>query len=236
MSWVPGSVKLPVTVAVPFSLIVAEVGAAQTAAGPRFWTVTLPDEPARHYTVEIRDPAQGHKLITLIEILSPSNKRPGPDRTAYISKQREVLDSDANLVEIDLLRSGRRPLPTSLLEMGVAQLSPRPDYLVLVSPAWRRSGPMLGYIAYPFSLREWLPCIGVPLKPDRDQAWRDFAGWRVNYDVALVALARLTMAPMAPWSSDRYEDVHFVPPAFPWLRRGGQRSRGHGSRREGSHE
>jgi hypothetical protein len=67
---------------------------------------------------------------------------------------------------------------------------------------------------------------GVPLKPDRDQCWRDFAGWRVNYDVALVALARLSMAPIAPWSSDRYEDKHFVPPAFPWLRRGGQRSHG----------
>lgn len=44
---------------------------------------------------------------------------------------------------------------------------------------------------------------GVPLKVDRDQAWRDFAGWRVNYDAVLVGLARLTMAPAAPWSSDR---------------------------------
>jgi hypothetical protein len=44
---------------------------------------------------------------------------------------------------------------------------------------------------------------GVPLKPDRDQAWRDFRGWRVNYDRPLLALARITMAPYAPWSSDR---------------------------------
>ena len=44
---------------------------------------------------------------------------------------------------------------------------------------------------------------GVPLKPDRDQAWLDFAGWRVNYDPVLLALADLTMAPRAPWSSDR---------------------------------
>jgi hypothetical protein len=43
----------------------------------------------------------------------------------------------------------------------------------------------------------------IPLKPDRDQAWIDFAGWRVNYDVPLLALCRLTMAPRAPWSSDR---------------------------------
>jgi hypothetical protein len=44
---------------------------------------------------------------------------------------------------------------------------------------------------------------GLPLKDDRDQAWRDWAGWRVNYDRPLVALAGLTMAPFAPWSSDR---------------------------------
>jgi hypothetical protein len=42
---------------------------------------------------------------------------------------------------------------------------------------------------------------GVPLKPDREQAWRDWTGWRVNYDEVLLALARLTMAPPAPWSS-----------------------------------
>jgi hypothetical protein len=44
---------------------------------------------------------------------------------------------------------------------------------------------------------------GVPVKLDRDKAWRDFAGWRVNYDTVLIALAGLTMAPFAPWSSDR---------------------------------
>lgn len=45
--------------------------------------------------------------------------------------------------------------------------------------------------------------VGVPLKRDRDRAWLDFAGWRVNYDRVLVELAGLTMAPHAPWSSDR---------------------------------
>ena len=48
-----------------------------------------------------------------------------------------------------------------------------------------------------------LAAAGVKLKPDRDQAWRDFSGWRVNYDVPLVNLAGLVMAPYAPWSSDR---------------------------------
>ncbi|MGD9093684.1 MAG: hypothetical protein PVF74_12620 [Anaerolineales bacterium] len=41
---------------------------------------------------------------------------------------------------------------------------------------------------------------GVPLKPDRQQAWSDFAGWRVNYDRVLLALVDLTMAPESPWT------------------------------------
>jgi hypothetical protein len=50
---------------------------------------------------------------------------------------------------------------------------------------------------------EQLAREGIPLKADREQAWKDFAGWRVNYDTVLIALATLTMAPEAPWSSDR---------------------------------
>ena len=44
---------------------------------------------------------------------------------------------------------------------------------------------------------------GLPIKADREQAWQDFAGWRVNYDHTLLALCSLVMAPPAFWSSDR---------------------------------
>lgn len=54
--------------------------------------------------------------------------------------------------------------------------------------------------------------IGIPLRADLDQAWRDFAGWRVNYDLPLLALCRLVDAPPAPWSSDRCEG--FEPPGL----------------------
>ena len=54
---------------------------------------------------------------------------------------------------------------------------------------------------------EQLAQAGVPLKADREQAWLDFAGWRVNYDSVLLALCTLTMAPEAAWSSDRSHDV-----------------------------
>ncbi len=63
---------------------------------------------------------------------------------------------------------------------------------------------------------------GVQLKPDRDRAWRDFAGWRVTYDAALVGLAALTMAPEAPWSSDRAATFK-RPPLVQPRRRGSSR-------------
>jgi len=44
---------------------------------------------------------------------------------------------------------------------------------------------------------------GLPLKPDRAQAWLDFAGWRVNYDHILLHLCEMVMAPYGVWSSDR---------------------------------
>ena len=44
---------------------------------------------------------------------------------------------------------------------------------------------------------------GIPVRDDREAAWFDFTGWRVNYDVPLLALAGFIMTPYAPWSSDR---------------------------------
>ncbi len=58
------------------------------------------------------------------------------------------------------------------------------------------------------ALCERLVAEGIPLKADREQAWRDFAGWRVNYDVPLLALCALASAPPAMWSSDRSDRFH----------------------------
>lgn len=69
--------------------------------------------------------------------------------------------------------------------------NPAPDMLISIS-------------RYEFDkVCDRLAAQGVPLKVNREQAWRDFAGWRVNYDDVLLALAALTIAPYAPWISDR---------------------------------
>lgn len=126
----------------------------------------LPNDPFRHAFVEIRSTG-GHKLVTLIEVLSPANKFPGADRQAYESKQQEILASDASLIEIDLLRYGRRILPFLELERQVAELDP--DYLVMLSRAPRRGDFWIDFSSYPVHLRDLLPCIPVPLlAPDPD--------------------------------------------------------------------
>lgn len=121
----------------------------------------LPNDTFRHTFVEIRSSTGDHKLVTLIEIVSPSNKYPGSDRQAYDSKQQEILASDASLIEIDLLRYGRRVLPYLELERQVAQLDP--DYLIMLSRSPRRGDYWIDFSSYPVQLRDMLPCITVPL-------------------------------------------------------------------------
>lgn len=60
---------------------------------------------------------------------------------------------------------------------------------------------------------EKLAKAGISIKADREQAWKDFAGWRVNYDTVLLGLCSLTLAPRAEWSSDRMPPLK-LPPLF----------------------
>lgn len=56
-----------------------------------------------------------------------------------------------------------------------------------------------------------LAAVGVPIRSDRDDAWRAYAGWRVNYDTVVLALAALTQAPPTPWTADRSPVVGGLP-------------------------
>ncbi|HLA07724.1 MAG TPA: hypothetical protein VJ022_09800, partial [Anaerolineales bacterium] len=60
---------------------------------------------------------------------------------------------------------------------------------------------------------------GLPIKVDREQAWKDFAGWRVNYDRVLLVLCTLVMAPQATWSSDRAPKFRLPPLIIPKRRK-----------------
>jgi hypothetical protein len=95
---------------------------------------------------------RSNRVVTIIELLSPSNKKAGDDHEAYLSKRNESLATGVNLVEIDLHRGGRR--------LPLGNPPPQPgDYYLLVSRAWEY--PQLDFWA--LGLRDSLPDVPVPL-------------------------------------------------------------------------
>jgi hypothetical protein len=144
------------------------------------------------------DIEESHSVLpALVFFRSPRSK------TSWVVAAGAVLDAAAlTLSAVDIPRS------------AAAQLSIRAGFI-----AFRRIVDYFG-ISYPpdphypqnsisvtrqefDSALDQLAQGNVPLKADREQAWIDYAGWRVNYDGVLLAMCSLTMAPWAVWSSDR---------------------------------
>ncbi len=110
---------------------------------------TVVPEPVPHVSIEIRDVAE-RELVTAIEILSPTNKRSEGGKE-YLTRRMRILRSMAHLLEIDLLRKGRR----------VPMQQPLPDkpYFVFLSRAEER--PLSD--VWPITLGQSLPTVPVPL-------------------------------------------------------------------------
>jgi hypothetical protein len=125
--------------------------------------LVLDSEAAELAFLEIRDATADHEVVTLIELLSPSNKRAGEDRRQYLAKRAAVLRSPTSLIEIDLLRKGRRLWRTRYGVTDLRSLDPPPEYLITVSRAWKRESPFRIEV-FPAFLREPLPVITVPLR------------------------------------------------------------------------
>ena len=98
--------------------------------------------------------APSRRVVTIIEVLSPTNKAPGEGRRRYIRKREAILAAGVNLVEIDLLRRWE-PMP---LETP----PPASDYRILICRAWQRPDALL----YPFTVRQPIPQFPLPLLPD----------------------------------------------------------------------
>ena len=113
--------------------------------------------PTRYGRIEIR--AIGNaSVVAMIEVLSPANKRPGAEAAdAYERTRAEIFRSDAHLIEIDLLRAGRRP--------SLVTPWPNATYATIVSRAEQRPEVDI----WPTALADPLPTIPIPLRfPDAD--------------------------------------------------------------------
>jgi hypothetical protein len=128
-------------------------------------------------------------------------RSPQPERS-WITAAGCVLDTAA--VTVSTIDRRHDPRADILIRAGFLALRRIADYFAIPYDANPKPDDPVSVSRREFDLLcVELEAAGVPLRVDRDQAWRDFAGWRVNYDSVLVALAKLVVAPPARWSSDR---------------------------------
>jgi len=125
-------------------------GGTPTIASPMMARIPSVDFEKQLF-LELRD-RKNRDLIAVLEVLSPTNKRPGADREQYLAKRANLLRSTAHFVEIDLLRGGPK--------MPIEEATDC-DYSIIVSRVEDR--PRVNY--WPLRLRQPLPPIPIPLRP-----------------------------------------------------------------------
>ena len=130
-------------------------GAAGVATRPVL--IDWDAEPITEGYIQVLD-ADGDRIVTAIEVVSPGNKLVGAGRTAYLKKRDEFLASDTNLVEIDLVRAG------DWITMMGEYLVPR-TYHTTYRVSVRRSIPNSKGELYPIGLADRLPTVSIPLRP-----------------------------------------------------------------------
>jgi hypothetical protein len=143
-------------------------GAVATLS-PTMHTLHMPRRHRQKF-LSIRD-RQFRNVVTVIELLSPTNKTPGDGYSEYLAKRYNVSYTTAHLVEIDLLRDGQRLATREPLEPG--------DFYAYVS----RTAQASTVEVYHWSLRDRLPVIPIPLaEGDRDVPLDLQAAFTTTYD------------------------------------------------------
>jgi hypothetical protein len=138
--------------------------------------VHVPRDEFTEWSVEVRSAEEGDRLITAVEVLSPSNK--GTDRLAYRRKQRELAERGVNLVEIDFLRAGAAT--TAVPADHARRTAGAFDYHVCV---YRPDRPE-DFEVYPIRLPQRLPTVIIPLRSDIEPVRIDLqAVFDRSYDV-----------------------------------------------------
>jgi hypothetical protein len=128
-------------------------------------------------------------------------RSPAPDRS-WVTGAGLALDTAA--IYLAAVDAGRHPRADLMIRTGFLALRDIADFFSIpYNPDPSPDDPISIAREEFLEVYERLDAAGIPVRPDRDRAWRDYKGWRVNYDEVITRLAALTMAPFAPWISDR---------------------------------
>jgi hypothetical protein len=124
-----------------------------TTPAPRTITLPIPERKGRPY-LKIMD-ARDRRVVTVLELLSPTNKAPGPHHEEYLAKRDEYFSCGVNFVEVNLLRAGKHP---PLGELEIADL----QYYILVC----RARELPSAAIWTFTVRDPFPDFPVPLRTE----------------------------------------------------------------------
>ncbi|MBR8833824.1 MAG: DUF4058 family protein [Stigonema ocellatum SAG 48.90 = DSM 106950] len=157
--------------------------------------VTIPmPETVRESYLEVREVVT-REVVTVIEVLSPKNKRSGEGRKAYEKKRQRVLGSLTHLVEIDLLRDGKSML---ILNNNIQS-----DYRIVVSRGEYRPKADL----YAFNLQNVIPSFPLPLRSEDVEPLLDLQTLlselydRASYDL-VIDYSRKPVPPLSEADAD----------------------------------
>lgn len=134
-----GTYDTAITVAVPAAVVHPVAG-----------ELPIPEEGLVERYLEVRQ-VTTQEVITMIEVLSLTNKTLREGRLQYQRKRHNVLNSLTHLVEIDLLRVGK-PLPMAVTGQD--------DYRIVVSRSQQRPQADI----YLFGIRNLIPDFPIPLR------------------------------------------------------------------------
>jgi hypothetical protein len=128
------------------------------------------------------------------------------DKRSWLTAAGAVMDSAAMMQSaVDV---PRLPSASLCIRAGFLCLREVADqFLVSYDPDPQPGDPISVTRAEFDECLDAMAAAGVPLLAARDQAWRDWSGWRVNYDATLLGLCAIVEPPPAPWSSDRVEPL-----------------------------
>lgn len=181
-----------------------DAGGGIAAAKPQLIVL---DESKERW-VEVRDRAGN--LVTAIELISPSNKRP-PGVREYRARQTDFIEAGISLVEIDLIRAGR-----PVFRVPPDSIRGRDDcgYAVSVSRACLPRQ----HEVYACPLRQRLPAIRIPLRPDDrdvvldlqpliDKAYANGRYWMEDYSERL---APPLSADDRAWADERLREANLT--------------------------
>lgn len=125
-------------------------------------TIVATQEEITETYLEIRLPGKPERVVAAIEVLSPKNKsRESRGRDVYVAKQKQILDSDTHLIEIDLLREGAYTLAAPYEEVALHHPTPW-HYGVCLHRA--QAGQI--YQIWLSTVQTRQPIFPIPLTPD----------------------------------------------------------------------